>query len=237
MKEKILELRRKGFTINEIIQELKCAKSTISYHINKVGLGGVRNDFLNDITDDVIEKIKEYRLTLKSYKEIKELVNISEDKLIKICRILNVNKPSNTFKKKELDGDEVIKYYLVVNSLRKTSEYFNTSRETVRKYISSDIIEKNKNNKTVKTKSQAVVDWRKRKKIELVEYKGGCCEKCGYKKSTSALQFHHLNPKEKDFAISAKSYSFDRLKKEVDKCIMVCANCHIELHEEINKGR
>jgi hypothetical protein len=83
-----------------------------------------------------------------------------------------------------------------------------------------------------KTSSESVVEWRQRTKIKLVEYKGGCCERCGYNKSNSVLQFHHLNPQEKDFNIGNKSYSFERIKKEVDKCIMVCANCHIEIHEE-----
>ena len=73
------------------------------------------------------------------------------------------------------------------------------------------------------------------KTSQLVNYKGGKCERCGYDKCVQALQFHHLNPDEKDFAISGKSYSFERLKKEVDKCIMVCANCHIEIHEELKK--
>ena len=233
MKEKIIELRKKGLTINEIVNELKCAKSTVSYHINNIGLGGVRDTFLSDVTDEIIDKIKKYRTELKSYKEIKQLLNISEDKLIKICRIYNINKPTNTFKKKELNKDEIVSYYLIVNSLRKTSKYFNVSRETIRQYISDEIIEKNKCTK--KSKSQLVIDWRKRKKIQLVEYKGGKCEKCGYNKSIAVLQFHHLDPNEKDFTISGKSYSFERLKKEVDKCIMVCANCHIEIHEELRK--
>jgi hypothetical protein len=70
-----------------------------------------------------------------------------------------------------------------------------------------------------------------------VEYKDGSCEVCGYEKSIGALAFHHRDPKEKDFTISAKSYAYERLKKEVDKCILVCSNCHIEIHEEIkNKG-
>ena len=80
-----------------------------------------------------------------------------------------------------------------------------------------------------------MIQWRKRKKIELVKYKGGKCERCGYDKTYEALQFHHINPSEKDFTISGKSYSLERLKKEVDKCIMVCANCHIEIHEELRK--
>jgi predicted HNH restriction endonuclease len=41
-----------------------------------------------------------------------------------------------------------------------------------------------------------------------------------------------LNPDEKDFQIGGSSYSFEKLKIEVDKCIMVCSNCHIEIHEE-----
>ena len=80
---------------------------------------------------------------------------------------------------------------------------------------------------------KSVVDWRKRTKIRLVDCKGGKCVKCGYNKSVKALEFHHLNPNEKDFTISGKSWSFERLKNEVDKCILVCSNCHIEIHEEI----
>jgi hypothetical protein len=69
-------------------------------------------------------------------------------------------------------------------------------------------------------------------KQKCVEYKGGCCEKCGYSKYIGALQFHHLNPIEKDFALSeVKSHKFnEKIKQELDKCILVCANCHFEIH-------
>ena len=89
--------------------------------------------------------------------------------------------------------------------------------------------------KRKKDQSRNVVSWRQRTKVKLVEYKGGCCQICEYKKSIGALEFHHIDPNEKDFSISGKSYSFERLKKEVDKCILVCSNCHIEIHEEIKK--
>ena len=79
-------------------------------------------------------------------------------------------------------------------------------------------------------KSKHVIDWKKQKKILLVEYKGGKCEKCGYNKCVEALEFHHKDPNEKDFSISSHSYSFDRMKKEVDKCMLVCSNCHREIH-------
>jgi ribosomal protein L30E len=81
-----------------------------------------------------------------------------------------------------------------------------------------------------KNKSNSVVSWRKRAKIKLVEYKGGKCQCCGYNKCIDALEFHHLDKKEKDFTISGKSWSFEKIKKETDKCILVCSNCHKEIH-------
>ena len=75
---------------------------------------------------------------------------------------------------------------------------------------------------------------RKRYKKELVEYKGGKCEICGYDKCISALEFHHKDSSKKDFGISESSFSrsLESLKEEADKCILVCANCHRELHEK-----
>lgn len=68
-------------------------------------------------------------------------------------------------------------------------------------------------------------------KLKAVTYKGGKCIKCGYNKCLAALQFHHVNPEEKEFRIGgAHTYSWERIQKELDKCILVCANCHAELH-------
>lgn len=63
--------------------------------------------------------------------------------------------------------------------------------------------------------------------------RGGKCEKCGYNHNIAALDFHHLNPEEKEFAIDLRKFSnmsLEKLQKELDKCILVCANCHRELH-------
>lgn len=70
-------------------------------------------------------------------------------------------------------------------------------------------------------------------KKQLVEYKGGKCEICDYSKCIKALEFHHLDPKEKDFTISSSGLKdIVKLKKEVDKCILLCANCHREIHDK-----
>lgn len=69
-------------------------------------------------------------------------------------------------------------------------------------------------------------------KAKCVSYKGGKCELCGYNKYLSALEFHHLDPSKKDFAISKHhSNKFtDELKNELDKCQLLCANCHSDIH-------
>jgi len=84
-----------------------------------------------------------------------------------------------------------------------------------------------------KSNYNSVYNYRRRLKEKLVQYKGGKCEICGYDKCISALDFHHLNPSEKDFNLaSSKVLSFEKCKLEVDKCILVCANCHREIHDK-----
>ncbi len=76
---------------------------------------------------------------------------------------------------------------------------------------------------------------RKRIKTWSLDYKGKKCECCGYDKCIEALDFHHINPEEKDFNISDRDIKLDweDIKKELDKCIVVCSNCHREIHAGI----
>jgi hypothetical protein len=76
-----------------------------------------------------------------------------------------------------------------------------------------------------------VTQRRKELKRKAVECKGGCCCICGYDRCLDALTFHHLDGK-KDFGIGAKGYtrSWKVLLKELQKCLLVCANCHSEIH-------
>lgn len=80
----------------------------------------------------------------------------------------------------------------------------------------------------------AVDKRRKAVKLKAIDYKGGKCQNeiCGYSKCPDAMEFHHLNPDEKDFSISysGKTRSWDKVKCELDKCILLCSNCHREIH-------
>ncbi len=71
------------------------------------------------------------------------------------------------------------------------------------------------------------------RKIQLVKAAGGQCSICGYKKNLSALAFHHTDSADKDFKLDMRSLSNRKLEyvlTELDKCILVCHNCHAELH-------
>lgn len=74
-------------------------------------------------------------------------------------------------------------------------------------------------------------------------YKGGKCEHCGYNECLASLEFHHTNPDNKDFNISRyvtkRSLNWvyseeipEDIKTEIDKCILLCSNCHHKLHFE-----
>lgn len=69
-------------------------------------------------------------------------------------------------------------------------------------------------------------------KKKLIAYKGGKCERCGYDKCMAAIDFHHRTPSNKKFGISVSlnAMSFSKLLIEVDKCILLCSNCHREEH-------
>jgi hypothetical protein len=75
---------------------------------------------------------------------------------------------------------------------------------------------------------------RRREKVRLmtINYKGSHCQVCGYDRCVEALELHHLDPSEKDFGISSKGYtrSWEKVKEEADKCVLLCANCHREVH-------
>lgn len=68
------------------------------------------------------------------------------------------------------------------------------------------------------------------KKRKMIAYKGGKCSVCGYNKCPAALDFHHLNPETKSFNLGKiKGWLWEKIVIELDKCILVCSNCHREI--------
>lgn len=84
---------------------------------------------------------------------------------------------------------------------------------------------------------KAVAKRRKKVREMAINYKGNKCMVCGYNRCIQALEFHHIGNSQKDFGISDKGYtrSWEKVKKEIDKCVLLCANCHRELHVGITQ--
>ena len=79
--------------------------------------------------------------------------------------------------------------------------------------------------------SDFVVKKNNQHKKALVKYMGGKCADCGIVGHHSIYDFHHVAPEHKDFTIqSNRHYSFTQLMGELDKCVMLCANCHTKRH-------
>jgi hypothetical protein len=176
------------------------------------------------------EKIIELRKLGKTYKEICNELNCAMSTVSYHCKLNKMGGSSD-----KLSEDKKMKLQVLydeIGSVKKLSKTTGHSVGTILKYVKTK-----KRNKKLSS-SESVILWRKRVKQKLIDYKGGHCEMCGYDKCNRALQFHHKNPEEKDFQISGKSLSFEKLKSEVDKCILVCSNCHCEIHDgliETNK--
>ena len=86
----------------------------------------------------------------------------------------------------------------------------------------------------IKNQNKKVYKRRAKLKQMALDYMGKKCQICGYDKCSRALVFHHINPEEKDFNISSANCSWDKIKKELDKCILLCSNCHAEIHDKID---
>ena len=79
--------------------------------------------------------------------------------------------------------------------------------------------------------NRQTIERQQRLKLQAVQYKGGKCGSCGYDKYIGCLEFHHMDPTKKDFNLAAAHCtSFEKIRSELDKCVLLCANCHREEH-------
>jgi hypothetical protein len=191
------------------------------------------------MNDDITlkKKILELRKLKYTYNQIKDELNCSKGTISYHCRREGLSDYNNLSKIDDDKIDKIVSLYKEIGNMKKVSKLMNLSKFTVSKYVQEykEIPLTKEQVKLNNTKN--VLSWRQRTKQKLVDYKGGCCKKCGYNKCIRALEFHHLDSLQKDFNISGKMCSFDKIKSEVDKCILVCSNCHKEIHEEIENNK
>lgn len=207
MKEQILDLRNKGFSYKEIKETLGCSKGTISFHCSK--MNGHKN-----VVDKNTKKETEKR---KKIAKTKTKIRRNTPKPIKLEKNLS-----------ELEKIIIELYSVNGLSTNMLADIFNLKLKEVRQICYSNAKRKFCN----KNPYEQIKNYRKKIKLTAILYKGSKCKKCGYNDNIAALDFHHLDLKEKDFGISASHVGWDKLKKELDKCIILCSNCHREEHNK-----
>lgn len=91
-----------------------------------------------------------------------------------------------------------------------------------RYYIEHQELEK----KRIFGRRDKIVEWMREYKSKLT------CVKCG-EATTACLDFHHRDGKTKDISIAMfrqKGWGIEHIKREMEKCVVICANCHRKLH-------
>ena len=179
------------------------------------------------------EQIIELRNLGLSYKEISEKLNIGKSLVSFHLRKMKMNQPIENKGLKINDSliSEIKKLNTEGVPKKEISEKLNVSFSTIKKYTG-------KNEKIKLSKEEAKIklynkhkNWRLSIKIKAIDYLGGKCVNCGYKNCIAALDLHHKGDEKKEFTISGGNLkSFEKLKSELDKCILLCSNCHREHH-------
>jgi len=149
---------------------------------------------------------------------------------MKICRICQ-----KEFKTKvEINGEKKNlqnrKYCLECSPYKQ-----HNTKDLLKKKLSAKEIKQKINKKCKKWQNKA----RQKRKEELIKILGGECKRCGYNKCSGAFDFHHRDPSQKDFSIATHGLlrKWDKVLIEVQKCDLLCATCHRELHYYENRNK
>ena len=188
-KNQIIKLLHEGLPYSQIVEQVGCSKSTVSYHAKNEGLAKPE-----------------------------------------VCQPNPESKPRTAYKRRYNKSGKAYYHCNWCGKMAKKRRKF-CDRDCYLKANEARRLEANWSS------SLAVSNFRKRQKAKAVEHKGGKCVLCGYNKCTQALHFHHIDPSTKEFALSSKGItrSWDKVLQELAKCILLCGNCHAEVHAGVSK--
>ena len=154
----------------------------------------------------------------------------------KECLDCHTIKPLDSFSVNRNKRDGLDLYCRDCKKIRRAASY-DKSKEREKAYHYAYV---RRNEARVKELSnrRRLID-RTNKKQVIVDSLGGKCMNCGYQKCLAALEFHHKDPKAKEFCISEAlrrgMYDESIVLAEAQKCLLLCANCHRELHSQLSK--
>lgn len=173
-----------------------------------------------------VEKLKVLIDKNLTQRDMANLLSCSQSTIKYWLKVFNL-KTINTKKYEHIKVCQNEKYCSRCNEIKDKSEFFKKDKksEVLQSYCK-------------KCNSKHVITRAKDKKLILLTYMGGECVDCNLKVNETngcVFDFHHLNPKEKDFNLSEfKNREIDEIiKKELDKCVLLCSNCHRMRHSSI----
>lgn len=175
-------------------------------------------------SDELREKVAEMSRNGMSYNQIKEKTGLGKGTISAICQEINGKKIYTKLTPEKVA--ELQELYNQIGNIKNVALITGISYTRLRSVLEL------KNRPKPKSGYQQVKDRRRKVKSKLVAYKGGKCQICGYSRCSDALDFHHIDPSSKSFQLSNSNIykNMDRLKEEADKCMLVCSNCHREIH-------
>lgn len=190
------------------------------------------------MSDGFREQIVQLRAEGLTYKQIAAQVGCSKATVSNYCSkeatqsVTVRNNIEKRIKKAQIpQNKKELLYWLLEHRVRRTdiADALALEYVEVRRFEKEQGLEK----KEVELSNYELVKRRRRHlKMLAVARLGGRCQKCKYNRSMQALAFHHPDPCEKEFSISNyATRSWARIRVEVDKCVLLCANCHCEVHE------
>lgn len=231
--KKIIELKdryqfliNKGYSTKQIASEMKMSWSTVKGHLRKLGWETIHKNKSYNIPKEQLEDL--IKQNYSTYK-IADFFNCSQCVIINRLKFYNLK----THPKWNIKRIQIKK---------EISEGFKTCPQcNLKKPLTSDNFYIQKSGKfhywCKNCNDQIALKKQTERKQFCVDYKGGKCSICGYHKYIGSLDFHHIDPSKKEFNISKlRTYSLEKLKIELNKCICVCRNCHGEIHGGVIGG-
>jgi transposase len=220
--ESLVELLARGMSLEEIGRRFGKHPSTVSYWMNKYGLeavnrekhaakGAIERDQLRQLVDqglsitELSQVLQRSKATVRHWLKQHELETVltARRRALRAAISAVEGQPPRLVLQCRVHGE--------TEFAREGSGYYRCTR----------------------CRSASVMRHRRRLKEQLIEEAGGRCVVCGYDKRPRALQFHHLDPALKGFALSQKgiTLSLETLRAEAMKCVLLCSNCHAEVED------
>jgi DNA-binding CsgD family transcriptional regulator len=214
-----------GMSLDQIAEATGKHPSTVSYHLKKHGLvanGHAKHAPKGKIVDTDLRRLVESGISMR---RIAAEFGVSYTAVRHRCVALGIDTSAAARRRRFVEA-----HRLGVDRIKAVCD-----RHGETEYVADA---NGKRFRCMKCRSEAVIRWRRRLKLRLVEEAGGECALCGYDAHPSALQFHHVDPATKSFglAVGGLTRSLEKIRAEAAKCVLLCSNCHAEVergHREV----